>query len=168
MKKIMALGMALAFAGNASKALAATGSSNVTVTIAVIDKLSVTNGGTITLDNSQADPTTGILGPVSDATARLSYMHNKTSTMKLTAQAAITAPPTNDITLTVSVTGGAGQKTLDSAGVLQSAQDVYTTIPAGFINSTVVTYSAQATAAGTPVGSNTNFNYTITYTSTAG
>ena len=151
-------------------ALAASGTSNLTVTVGMIDKMTVTNGGVITLDNSQVDPAvSGILGPTTDATARLSYIHNKNVNKKITAQATTVPSTTNDIKLYVQVGfNGGAYVTLYQNGAAATAQDAVTAIGAGDYPSEVVTYKAQATAAGTPVGVQTNFSFTVTFTSVDG
>lgn len=165
-RKAIASVLAAAMISYGFPVFAAVGTSNVTVTIALVDKLVVTNGGTITLDNTTADPTvSGILGPALDATARLSYIHNKNVSKKITAQA--TASPSaagNDIQLDVKLAGGSFVTVYDDAGAT-AAQDAQTGMAAGVYSQEVVTYQAQATAAGTPVGVQTNFDFTITYTS---
>ena len=146
-------------------AVAASGGSLAPVKVFAQDLLAVTNSGAIVLDNSTADPAVGdALGPVSDSAARLNYTQNSLLTKKITAQ--VTANPGgSDITLTVSVAGGAGEKTLVTGGATAAAQDVYTNILAGAVSDAAVTYKASATAAGTRVSAATNFIYTVTFTS---
>ncbi|MCX5787093.1 MAG: hypothetical protein NTX64_01095 [Elusimicrobia bacterium] len=146
------------FAGNS-------GNSSESVTVPLLDLLAITNGGTITLDSSIANPAgSAVLGPVNDSTARLNYTQNSTGLKKITAQAT-TAPTGNDITLTVAVAGGAGTKTLVSNGTAQASQDVYTGIAAGAFSNRTVTYGARCTVTGTKVSASTNFVYTVTFTS---
>ncbi|MCX5787094.1 MAG: hypothetical protein NTX64_01100 [Elusimicrobia bacterium] len=166
-KKLAVAVLSLSLIVSGFPALAASGTSNVTVSVGLVDKMTVTNGGSITLDNSQADPTvSGLLGPATDTTARLSYIHNKNVNKKITAQATTVPSGTNDIKLDALVGfGGGSYVTLYQAGSAASAQDAVTAIAAGVYPTEVVTYRAQATAAGTPVGSATNFAFTITFTS---
>ncbi|MDE2039908.1 MAG: hypothetical protein KGO96_09300 [Elusimicrobia bacterium] len=156
------LWLALACAAPAS---AASVGASALVKVPAVDLLSVSDGGTIVLDNAAADPQAGDdLGPVADSTARLNYTHNSPTAKKLTAQ--VTANPGgSDITLTVSVAGGTGEKTLVDAGATAAVQDVYTNIPAGALSDLSVTYKASATAHGTPVSGPTSFVFTITFTS---
>ena len=149
---------AAALAGNS-------GNSSESVTVPMLDLLAITNGGTITLDSSVANPAvSGVLGPISDSTAVLNYTQNSASLKKITAEAT-TAPAGNDITLTVTVAGGAGTKTLVSNGAAQASQDVYTGMAAGALSNRTVTYGAQCTVTGTKISANTNFVYTVTFTS---
>ena len=143
----------------------AAGSSTAALKVLSLDLLSVTSGGAIVLDSSAADAATGVVGPVSDSAARLNYTQNSALNKKITAQ--VTANPGgSDITLSVSVAGGAGPQTLVSGGVTSAAQNVYTNIAAGALSNRAVTYTAQATAAGTKVSATTDFVFTVTFTST--
>ncbi|MDE2039909.1 MAG: hypothetical protein KGO96_09305 [Elusimicrobia bacterium] len=167
MKKVLALSLVAALLVSAFPVLAATATSNVTVTIGAVDKLVVTNGGTITLDNNSADPTAGdVLGPATDSTARLSFVHNKNVNKKITAEAT-TAPAAagNDIQLEVQVGAAGSFVTVYDDNGAAAAQDAVTGIAAGALSNQVVTYRARATAAGTPVSAATNFDFTITFTS---
>ena len=165
-KKLAVAVLSLSLIAYGFPALAASGTSNVVVAIGVIDKMTVTSGGTITLDNTQADPTiSGTLGPATDATARLSYIHNKTNVKHITAQVTTTPTGTNDIQLQVQLGFGGGTfVTLYSNGAAAAAQTAVSGLAAGAYPNEVVTYKAQATAAGTPVGAATNFSFTVTYT----
>ncbi|MDA0836788.1 MAG: hypothetical protein O3B01_16450 [Planctomycetota bacterium] len=142
---------------------AANDTSDVTVRVKSVDKLVVTDGGTITLDGTAGS---NAMTGADDTTAVLNYTHNKNVNKKITAQASASpAAAGNDITLTVSVQNGAGTKTVyDDAGAA-SAQDVFTGIAAGAVAGKTVTYSASCTASGTKVTADTDFNFTITYTS---
>ena len=158
------LGSALLWLAVAAHA-GSSGRSNVPIKVLVQDSLSVTNGGNILLDNSVANPAAGgVLGPVSDSTARLNYTQTSASSKKITAQVTVN-PGGHDITLTVAVAGGAGTKTLVSGGAASAAQDVYTSIAAGTLSNLAVTYGAQCTVAGTKVSASTNFVFTVTFTS---
>ena len=75
-------------------------------------------------------------------------------------------PSGQDITLTVSVAGGTGTMTLVNAGAAQPAQSVWTGIAAGAYSNKAITYGASCTASGTPVSTNTNFTFVVTFTST--
>jgi hypothetical protein len=149
-----------------SRAIASVGLSNVKVRIALVDKLVVSNGGTITLDSNDTNPTvSGALGPDTDATARLSFVHNKNVNKKITAQAT-SAPGAvgNDIKLEVQIGAGSFATLYDDAGAA-AVQNVRTGLGAGALTNQVVTYRAQATAGGTPLGAQTDYDFTITYTS---
>lgn len=146
------------FLGIGTTVMAASDTSDIEVSVAAIDALTVTDGGTITLD----DVTGGVITGDPDTTADLSYTHNLANNRMITAEAT-TVPGGQTITLTVSVAGGAGERTLVNAGTGQSAQQVWNNIPRGAITDAEVTYSASATAAGTPAGS---YTFTVTFTST--
>ena len=165
MKKLGALGAAFALLGYGASAFAASGTAATVVAMALVDKLILSNGGTITLDDSAADPTTsGTLGPVTDVSARLSYIHNKNVPKKITVQAT-TFPVAagNDIQLEILIQGGSYVTVYNDAGAT-AAQDALLGINAGVLTNQTVIYRARATAAGTPVGASTNFSFTITYT----
>jgi hypothetical protein len=142
---------------------AATGTSTIRVTVKSVDKLTVTNGGTITLDGTAGS---NALSGTDNTTAVLNYTHNKNVNKKITASATTSpAAAGNDITLTVAVQDGAGAKTVyDDAGAA-SAQDVVTGLAAGAIGGKTVTYSASCTASGTEIAADTDFDFTITFTS---
>lgn len=163
MRKILGVVFAgVMVVGFGSTLMAATDTSTVQVTVAAIDALVVTDGGTITLDDVSGNTITG--DP--DTTARLSYTHNLGTNRMITAEVLEGGMPTGtqDITLTVSVAGGAGTVTLVSDGVRHgSPQSVWNNIPRGAISNAVVTYGASATASGTEAGS---YMFTVTFTST--
>jgi hypothetical protein len=104
----------LAIAGLLRSGQADNDSSDVNVAVKSVEKLDVTDGGTIVLE---PDGDGGTMGPVSDETARLNYTHNKTGTMKITAE--LTSSPdkdTNDITLRLTVNGRGNNKLYDDNG----------------------------------------------------
>jgi hypothetical protein len=147
--------------GFGSALLAATDTSNIQVTVAAIDVLDVTDGGTITLNTVNGANLTG----TSDTTARLSYTHN-TGTKHITAEVLPAGLPSGQtITLTAAVAGGDGTKTLVTAGAASGAQTVMSGIAVGAISNAVVTYGAQCTIAGTPANT---YTFTVTYTSIDG
>lgn len=153
---ILAMTVVLAL-GLTVMAMAATDTSDVTVTINVVDALTVTDAAAaIVLD----EPTWS----GSDNSATLDYTHNSATNKKITAQVLSGDMPagTQDITLTVEVQDGAGQQTIVSGGTEQTAQTVYTGIAAGTLSSKTVTYTASATAAGSRAGS---YLFTVTFTS---
>ena len=164
MKKVLVVLLAgVMVLGFGSMLMAATATSNIQVTVSAIDALTVTDGGTITLNTIAGSNLTG----TPDATARLSYTHNSSTNKQITAQVLTGGMPagTQDITLTVAVTDAlaTGTKTLVTAGTANgTAQQVMNNIPKGAISSDVVTYGAQCTVAGTNAGS---YTFTVTYTS---
>jgi hypothetical protein len=90
--------------GMSSALLAAEDESTIQVTVASIDALVVTDGGTITLDDVSGNDITG--DP--DTTATLSYTHNSGNNRMILAEVEADGMPigTQDITLTVQVAGG--------------------------------------------------------------
>ena len=162
MKKVLVVLLAgVMVLGFGSVLMAATATSHVTVTIAALDVLTVTDGGTINLNTVAGNNLTG----TPDATARLSYTHNSSNHRQITAQVLTGGMPagTQDITLTVAVAGGTGTQTLVTAGTAAtSPQQVMNNIPAGVISNAVVTYGASCTASGTVAAS---YTFTVTYTS---
>jgi len=160
---IIALAFAALLIAPAATIYAASSTSGVTVQVKSVDKLDVTDGGTIILDGTAGS---NDLGPGNDTTALLKYTHNKNANKKITAEAT-TAPAAlgNDLVLTVAVLDGAGTKTLYNDSGAAAAQDVVTTIGAGALNNKTVTYTAQCTASGTTVSADTDFSFTITFTS---
>jgi hypothetical protein len=156
---LLFLGLALFLATKVSAAT--TGSATVSFTIQAIDALNVSNGAGISLTGTAGATT---LSGSPDTGAVLNYTHNSTTTKKITAQVT-TNPSGQNITLTVEVASGAGQKTIVTAGTAAAAQTVYSAIPHGVLTNKTVTYGASATVTGTPVG---YYDFVITYTSTAG
>lgn len=147
--------------GACTAALAASDTSTVQVTIAGIDALNVTDGGTISLDQINGNNLTG----TNDTAARLSYTHNFATNRQITAEVLAGGMPvgTQDITLTAAVTGGAGTVTLVTAGARNTpAPVVWSNIAAGAISNAIVTYGASATASGTRAGT---YAFTVTFTS---
>ena len=158
--------LAAAIAGLAfGRARAATsGNAPVTATIQAIDALSLTNSGTITLSGAAGSNT--LTGP-SDSSALLNYSHNSATAGHVTAQVLSgNVPAGQDITLTVSVAGGDGAKTLLASGAGQAAQTVWSGIAAGAYANKAITYTASCTASGTKVSADTTFNIVVTFTST--
>ncbi len=148
--------------GMSSALLAAEDESTIQVTVASIDALVVTDGGTITLDEVSGNNITG--DP--DTTATLSYTHNSGNNRMILAEVEADGMPigTQDITLTVQVAGGEATPVnlvVDgSRNVGQQA--VWNNIPRGAIQNAQVTYTASATASGTNAGS---YTFTVTFTS---
>jgi hypothetical protein len=163
MRKILGIFLAgVMIVGAGGTALAATDTSTVNVTVAAIDVLQVTDGGTISLNQVSGNDITG--DP--DNTATLSYTHNFSTNRMITAQVLEGGMPagTQDISLTVAVTGGAGEVTLVSGGTRNmNPLAVWNNIPRGAISNAAVTYAAAATASGTEAGS---YTFTVTFTST--
>ncbi len=166
MKKFLAVLLAgVIVLGVGSVVMAASSdTSQIQVTVASVDALDVTDGGTITLDTATLGSNT-ITGTDS-TTARLNYTHNSASTRKITAEVLTGGMPvgTQNITLTTTVAGGPGPVTLVAGGITQGSKDVRTGIAAGAITNAVVTYGASCTTATV---ANT-YTFTVTFTSTAG
>jgi hypothetical protein len=147
MQRLLSSFALLALALAPAALFAASDTSDVTVKVKSVDKLTVSDGGTIALDGSAGS---NDLTGAADSTAQLNYTHNKNGNKKITAQATTSpAATSNDISLTVSVADGAGSKTLYNDAGAQAAQDVVTSIGAGALNNKAVTYGASATASGT-------------------
>lgn len=155
----------LAAASTRQRALAASsGNAPVSATIQAVNVMSVTNSGTLQLQGTAGS--NSLTGP-GDSTAALNLSHNSATPLRVTAEVLPSGNPAgHDITLTVSVAGGAGQKTLVFSGAAQGAQDVYTNIAAGALSNKAITYGASCTASGTRVAADTTFNFIVTFTST--
>ncbi len=161
MKKVLACLLAgVLFLGIGSTVMAADDTSQIQVTVAEVDALDVTDGGTINLNVINGNDITG----TNDTTALLNYTHNSATNKQITAEVLVGGMPagTYDITLTTAVAGGAGTVTLVNNGTRGSAQVVRTGIAAGAITDATVTYGAQCTASGTIAGS---YTFTVTFTS---
>jgi hypothetical protein len=162
MKKVLAVLLAgFMFLGIGSVVMAATDTSNVQVTVAEVDALVVTDGGTISLTTIVGND---LSGP-DDTTATLSYTTNSANPRQITAVVEAPGMPagTQDITLTAAVAGGAGTVTLVNAGTRNATpQVVRTGITAGAISNAVVTYGAHCTASGTVANT---YTFVVTYTS---
>lgn len=167
MKKLISLIAAIALLHIQVGALAAAnGVMIVIVRLELVDKLVLTGGGTITLDNADADPALGdTIGPDTDTTGLLHFVHNKNGNKKLTTEVTTAPDPlANDIILQLSVGGNPAMTLYNDAGSA-APQDVATGLAAGAFNNQSLAYTAQCTAAGTPIGVATDFSFTITYTS---
>ena len=142
---------------------AATSTSDVTVRVKSVDKLVVTDGNTIELDGVAGS---NVLGPTTDTTSQLKYTHNNQGDKKITAQAT-TSPSAsnNDLQLFVTVEDGDGEVEIYNDSGATSAKDVVTSIGAGALNNKTVTYKTQCTASGTKVNADTDFVFTVTFTS---
>lgn len=141
--------------------MAATDTSNVQVTVAEVDALVVTEGGTISLTTIVGNDLSG----TDDTTARLSYTTNSATAREITAEVLAGGMPagTQDITLTAAVAGGEPTVTLVNAGTRNATpQVVRTGITAGAISNAVVTYGAHCTASGTVANT---YTFVVTYTS---
>jgi hypothetical protein len=143
--------------------LADSDTSRVTVRVKSVDRLDVTDGSALNLD---AAPGENRIGPVTDSTARLKYTHNKDTNQKIVAEAKAgdaPDPSSNDITFKVSV--GEESKTLYSDSGVTGPQDVVTGLQAGALTDQSVSYTVECTSSGTPVTEDTDFNFSITFTS---
>ncbi|MDE2039907.1 MAG: hypothetical protein KGO96_09295 [Elusimicrobia bacterium] len=154
--------LALAAALARPAAAATSGGAPISVTIQSIDVLSVTDSGPL---NLQASAGSNVLSGPADSSARLNLSHNSATALRITAEVLpADDPPSQDITLTVSVAGGSGQKTLVLSGGAQGPQEVYSSIPAGVLTDKAVTYTASCTASGTKVSAATSFDFVVTFT----
>ncbi|MDA1140167.1 MAG: hypothetical protein O3B01_16455 [Planctomycetota bacterium] len=143
--------------------LADSDTSRLTVRVKAVDRLRVSDGGTI---NLEANPGNDHIGPVTDSTANLSYTHNKDTNQKIVAEAMAgdsPDPASNDITFKVSL--GVESKILYSDSGVTGPQDIVTGLPAGALTDQSVNYTAECTSSGTPVTEDTDFNFMITFTS---
>lgn len=136
----------------------------VRITIKDIDAFDVSDGGTITLTGQAGK---NKLEGTNDKTAKLNYSHNSATPKKITAEVRpADNPPGHDITLKVRVAGGTGFQTLVLRGAPRGAVDVYTNITAGNLKNKTITYMANCTASGTQVSADTDFSFTVTFTTT--
>ncbi len=151
--------VAVLVVGLTGVAMAITDTSNLTVTVSSIDLLAVDNATTgITLNGTAGS---SALTGADDTTAKLNYTHNSATSKKITAEVT-TDPSGDDITLKVTVNGGAGIQTICTAGTAtEGGAVVYTGITAGAITNADVTYNATATTATPTAG----YDFVITYTS---
>jgi hypothetical protein len=143
--------------------LADSDTSRLTVRVKAVDRLSVTDGGTI---NLEANPGIDQIGPVTDSTTKLSYTHNKDTNQKIVAEAHAgdsPNPSSNDITFKVSL--GGDTKTLYSDSGVTGPQDLLTGLQAGDLPERSGNYTAECTSSGTPVTEDTDFSFVITFTS---
>lgn len=139
--------------------------SRVTVRVKAVNKLEVTDGGLLNLDGVPGSVT---LGPVSDSTASLSITHNKATSKKITAESQPAQSPNpsgNDIVLRVSVQGGTGEKVVYGDSGSTGTQEVVSGLSPGALTGKAVTYTAQCTTAGTALSEDTDFAFTVTFTS---
>lgn len=162
---ISALVSLVAFAWPPDIALAATSDTgDIAITIQSIDSFDVSSGGTIVLSGTAGS--NAMTGP-DDTTAQLNYSHNSPTPKKITAEVQPGDNPAgHNITLKVKVTGGAGRKTLVLRGTAQGPVDVVTDKNAGKLSNKTVAYRATCTASGTQVGADTDFVFTVTFTTT--
>ncbi len=137
--------------------------SDVSVVVGAIDKIDVTDGGTITLDNDDTTPGNDVIGPdTDDGSALLNYTHNSGTDKKITAEVSDN-PGGHEITLNVDVNGGvAGYQMIcdegDETGLIPT---VYSGIAAGVVTDAAVTYQAQCNASGTPADT---YAFTVLFT----
>jgi len=149
-----------------SVVLADQDTSRITVRVHKFDKLSITDGGAINLNQSIANVVGNqtVLGPANDSTSRMSFTHNSTSPMKIVAEVQ-SVPGKSDISLSVSVDGGTGNKVIVNAGNETGVHEVMTDIQPGAFTDKAITYTASCTSEGTPVDSPTDFGFTVVFTS---
>jgi hypothetical protein len=84
--------------------------------------------------------------------------------MKIVAEVQ-SAPSNNDISLWVSVDGGAGDKVIVNAGNETGVHEVMSDIQAGAFTDKAITYTASCTSEGTPADSPTDYGFTVVFTS---
>lgn len=150
-----------AVAMHAWGAMAAQSLSRVTVSVAAVDELRVS-------DASQGITLSGIPGSndlegLPDSTARITYIHNAPVARKITAEVKPEGMPSgrHDINLYVRVAGG-DEKAVVRTGEPAGPCDVMRGLSKGAYLDTQVTYRATATARETPPGS---YGFTVTFTS---
>ena len=139
--------------------------SDITVEVKSVDVLDVTDGTRVKL-NTQAG--NNQMGPKTNNKARLNYTHNSPNKKKITAETSDPAPAlTNDIILRCKVKNSLGFKIIyDGAGGGGTGpQEIFNNIEAGVKADKNVRYSAECTASGTPIASQTDFVFTVTFTS---
>lgn len=145
---------------------AAADSDTVTVTVNYVDLLDAPAATALTLTTATPGAQTYIQGTASQA-GGLKYSHNSTAAKKITATAVKDAGnPANDITLVLTVTGGAGAATLVNAGADQANVMLWDSIAAdGYTKD--LSWTADGSLATTKAGNNANQNYiwTVTFTS---
>lgn len=136
---------------------------DVSFTIQPIDSLSATDGGAIVLTGTAGED---LLTGTADGTARLNYSHNGPNPRKLLAEVKPGDNPAgHDLSLGVQV-ASSGPKVLVLNGASQGAVEILGSIPTGAYSQRTVTYLARCTASGTQVSSDTDFVFTVTFTTT--
>ena len=153
---IMVLGLCF---GLATAAMAAEGTTTVTVTVNSIDELTVPTSVEITLSDFDTDD--NYVQVTATDGGQLTYTHNSADPKKITATA--TGDTGTDITLKVKVDDITGPVEVVSGGTpAAEAKDVWTNIAAG-THTKDLTWTADATLAGTPA-STTSYTFTVTFT----
>jgi len=150
----------------ASAAFAAEDSETITVNVTAINLLEVpASNANLTLTTTTAGAANYDQDTDVD-TDGLVFCHNSTTNQKITAVAAKDGDnPTNDITLTVTVEGGAGEQTLVTSGTDEAAGGVvYDAMAAGAYEQDI-TWEANASLAATKDNSTTDYIWTVTFTS---
>ena len=149
--------------GLATTAMAAEGTTEVTVTVNSIDELTVPTSVAITLEAVNAtDPSKYAQAEAAEG-GQLTYIHNSGTAKKITASATDPQPTTNDITITVKVDGGEeAPEPIVSNGTGQTDVELWTGIAAGTYTKDL-TWTAYATIANTPAG---DYTFTVTFTAT--
>lgn len=157
----------ICFGLTAANLYAAADDTVVTVTVTPIDLLEspATLGLTLNATAYAAAYTT-----VTDATGSFKIQHNTQESKKVTVTLVKDAANTDtqNITLTVAITDGAGVLTLVNAGTTSTVgQIAWTGIASGTYDK-LITWTAAATLAGTKVPSTgKNYIWTVTFTSAA-
>ena len=147
--------------GLATAAMAAEGTTTVTVTVNSIDELTVPETVAITLEAADAEnPSKYATGTATDG-SQLTYSHNSTTSKKITATATGPEPTNNNITLKVTVDSTKGPVEVVSEGVpVTEDVDVWVGIAAGGYEKDL-TWTADASLAGTPAA---DYTFTVTFT----
>jgi hypothetical protein len=137
--------------------------SDVKVTVQSIDLLDCSDSNNIILESAAGEAT---WGPISGSGSLMNCTHNSPITIKITAEATTSpAAAGNDMILTVEVESGTGQKTVYDDNGAAGQHDMVAGLGAGTMTNKVITYTVQGTAAGTPVDTDTDFLFVITFTS---
>lgn len=137
---------------------------DVRLDIQQVDVLNVSDPGVIVMDGvAGSNRFTGR----NSSPGKLNYSHNGPRTKKITAEVRRGDNPTgHDITLTLSIAGGAGPQTMLSNGQEQGAKTVFSGVVPGTVTDTDVQYGATCTTDGTPLDADRDFVIRITFTTT--
>lgn len=159
---IMVLGLCFGLATSAM-AQTNTGTTTVTVTVDSIDELTVPDTVAITLDTVGTDGSYAQGAATGTDAEGLKYSHNSETKKKITATA--TGDAGTDITLKVTVDEGTGAVAVVSGGTpVTEAVDVWTGIAAGSYEKDL-TWTADATLAGTKgSAAGTAYTFDVTFT----
>ena len=149
--------------GLATSAIAqVTDSTTVAVTVEEVETLEAPADVTITMNYTTGE--TGYVSTILPETSQITYAHNSETQKKITATATEdTGNAESDIIITVVVADGAIEPDpIVTGGVGQTDILLWDSIGRG-TNISDVTWTADATIAGTPAGS---YTFTVTFTAT--